>query len=625
MRKHFEKNNKIVSANNSVIDELADDCPESEVEENINCLSEINEKRAEITTVMKQLLYDVTKQENDAKKSLSAPATEKPKPVKCQLERLKVQQFNGNVRDYPSWKLNFTHCMAKYCLDEDEQLQRLKEAILPPVHKEITHCLTIQSAYEILDQNYGNEDELMTLLLHDIKSCQPIKHSNFKSLKSFAAEICAFITRVKDLNKTCDLKAEYVLVDIMEKLPRDDQYKYKVYCWDKSIQKSLESLAAWITEEAQRRHFVTDDIKRSSSSTYAVSAELQNKESTTSKHYACLLGCNNSHMLKDCPIFKSKNVTERWNIVKANKCCFCSLKKGHFTLECNEKKRCSKENCMKNHNLLLHSDNHNGPPSVTPPISSSVSIACGYLPVVQVKIYDGFGVTHNAVAMLDSGSQQSLVRKAFANRLRLKGSQSQDLEIQLAGGGGHVERSRNYELKMSADDCSPIFNLSVMSLETVCGDITPIDKGVFTRYPHLVDVLSKIYQDGGKVDLLIGTNFPTAFKEAGSCYSTDQDAPIAKQTPLGWVLLGELSSDTSPTRYVNHVNVINEPNIDKMFEIDNLGVKPTHACTCNDNKLAESAFIEQFKKSVQFQPDGRLEMKMPWKEGHPSFPDNPWH
>ena len=206
--------------------------------------------------------------------------------------------------------------------------------------------------------------------------------------------------------------------------------------------------------------------------------------------------------------------------------------------------------------------------------------------------------------------------------LRLKGSQSQDLEIQLAGGGGHVECSRNYELKMSADDCSPIFNLSVMSLETVCGDITPIDKGVFTRYPHLVDVSSKIYQDGGKVDLLIGTNFPTAFKETGSCYSTDQDAPIAKQTPLGWVLLGELSSDISPTRYVNHVNVINEPNIAKIFEIDNLGVKPTHACTCNDNELAESAFIEQFKKSVQFQPDGRLEMKMPWKEGHPSFPDN---
>ena len=206
---------KIVSANNSVIDELADDCPESEAEENINYLSEINKKRAEITTVMKQLLYDVTKQENDAKKSRSPPAIEKPKPVKCQLERLKVQQFNGNVRDYPSWKLNFRHCMAKYCLDEDEQLQRLKEAILPPVHKEITHCLTIQSAYEILDQSYGNEDELMTLLLHDIKSCQPIKHSNFKSLKSFAAEIRAFITRVKDLNKTCDLKAEYVLVDIM--------------------------------------------------------------------------------------------------------------------------------------------------------------------------------------------------------------------------------------------------------------------------------------------------------------------------------------------------------------------------------------------------------------------------
>lgn len=614
-----EMYDRIISANDEVIISLSEDCSESEVEENMNYVAEVDKVRAEVTTVMSKLISEKMKEDSPTQSMSPSPVLNQP--VKCQLERLKVQQFAGNMRDYPSWKLSFEHCMYKYCPDEDERLQRLKEAVLPPVRKEVAHCLSMKSAMEILDQGYGNEDELMTLLLHDIKSLQPIKYGNFKNLKSFAADIRAFITRVKDLGKDCDLKADYLLVDIMEKLPREDQYKFKVYCRDKEKSKSLESLAKWLSEEAQLRHIVTDEQKKpgcsTSISSNTASAKTENNESTR-KNQSCLIECTDSHLLKDCPIFTSKNVAERWEIVKLNKCCFCCLKRGHHTQICYEKKSCPKPNCNKNHHVLLHLDSYPQPPISTSAINV---VGCGQLPVVKIKVFDDYGVSHSAVAMIDSGSQQSLVKKAFTNRLRLKSSRSQDLEIQLAGGGGHIERSSNYDLKVAADEYSPIYNLDAMSLETVCGDVTPIDKEALKKHPHLTGIASKAYLEGGKVDLLIGTNFPTAFKETGSCYTADQNAPIAKQTPLGWILLGDLN-DVNHTPYVNHVSVVSEPNIAKMFEIDSLGVKPTRACTCSDDELAESAFIEHFKESVRFQSDGRLEMKMPWKPGHPSFPDN---
>ena len=69
----------------------------------------------------------------------------------------------------------------------------------------------------------------------------------------------------------------------------------------------------------------------------------------------------------------------------------------------------------------------------------------------------------------------------------------------------------------------------------VCGDIPPIDKSILISHPRVTDVVQQIYVKGGKVDLLIGTNFPITFKETTLCCSTDQSAPIVLNK---WRLVG---------------------------------------------------------------------------------------
>ncbi|KAK6181003.1 hypothetical protein SNE40_008952 [Patella caerulea] len=254
-----------------------------------------------------------------------------------------------------------------------------------------------------------------------------------------------------------------------------------------------------------------------------------------------------------------------------------------------------KSGCEMNHQPLLHED-HSRSTQANSSSSSINSAGCCQLPVVKVHVQDDYGVTHEAIAMIDSGSQQSLIRKSFANKLRLRGSQPQDIHIRSAGGCEMFEKSKIYALKISDVNNSQVYELTASSLETVCGDIPPIENHNLSLYPHLSGLLDLIYCDCRKVDLLIGTNFPTAFKDLGSCCISDENAPIAKQTPLGCVLLGELGQQS--LLWIHRIL----PHFLKL--------------------IAESAFIGSLKSNTKFLPDGRIQMKMPWKPGHPSFPDN---
>ena len=56
--------------------------------------------------------------------------------------------------------------------------------------------------------------------------------------------------------------------------------------------------------------------------------------------------------------------------------------------------------------------------------------------------------------------------------------------------------------------------------------------------------------------------------------------------------------------------------IKKLLHQDLLGVKPTKLCTCSENVLRESKFMKSLAASTTL-VEGRIQVKMPWKEGGP--------
>ncbi|KAG1714185.1 hypothetical protein GQR58_001811 [Nymphon striatum] len=242
-----------------------------------------------------------------------------------------------------------------------------------------------------------------------------------------------------------------------------------------------------------------------------------------------------SLMDKHCFITQMKDLKKSMilKLTIFKRCCFCCMKPGHQSRTCYEQRKCEKPQCSKTHHSLLHED-------LTQPIQSntnSLNTEGGYLPVVKIYMIDDFGVKHEAIPMIDSGSLQSLIRKSFANKIRVQGSNPQNLKIKLAGGKDFTESSKLNELKMSAIHDLHVYKLNAMSLQTLYGDVGLVNKRLFSEHPHLTGVSDEIYQDGGKINLLIGTNFPTAFKDINSCYSSNPEAPIAKQSPLGRIIV----------------------------------------------------------------------------------------
>jgi hypothetical protein len=65
---------------------------------------------------------------------------------------------------------------------------------------------------------------------------------------------------------------------------------------------------------------------------------------------------------------------------------------------------------------------------------------------------------------------------------------------------------------------------------------------------------------------------------------------------------------------VQKVKIMND--IKKLPHQDLLGVKPTKLCTCSENVLRESKFVRSLATSTTL-VDGRIQVKIPWKEGGP--------
>ena len=62
---------------------------------------------------------------------METPTELGPKP-KSNLERIKVPQFSGNIKNYRTWKRIFKDTMSRNSQDEGSRLARLIEAIQPP-------------------------------------------------------------------------------------------------------------------------------------------------------------------------------------------------------------------------------------------------------------------------------------------------------------------------------------------------------------------------------------------------------------------------------------------------------------------------------------------------------------
>ena len=574
------------------------------------------------------------------------------KPNSSGLQRLPVPTWDGSRRSYATWKKEFNHWMTKYGQDKDEQLQRFRNAMPQGSWwtEQVKTSKTIDSAWKILDTEFADRRKLMDELLSEINNLRPVRRDS-KSFTHFATTIACYVNDMED--NGCPVlessEAPFLMSQLLSKLDPKDNSDFGREMKREGIEETVSNLIAWLHQEASiRSRGKTSPVSEGRIEGRRDKGPKKTENNATSSEETddetCPLNCKTKHHLAACPKFQNLTVNQKWEIVKQHWRCRKCLR-AHHTNDCKKPDGSTCDKCRKNHHRSLHNEksgetNTSLNPKAAPFQSQFQGPSASWngniqgnavyqksklkpvtgpvCPVQKVKVMTRNGNFVEVLAMLDSGSNTSLLSKNAARRLGLSGSATH-LTMNLAGGKKKSEPSQIIDITVaSLTDEDILKTLQVYTVTRPCSSAKTISKEQVGHYAHLKNVSNKLHLSGGAIDLLIGTDLVEAFVDIHTV-SGEPGEPIAKGNCFGWYVLGQFESNRSATSEIQSIEVGTVSaveDIKKLLHQDLLGVKPTKLCTCSENVLRESKFMKSLAASTTL-VDGRIQVKMPWKEGGP--------
>ena len=440
------------------------------------------------------------------------------KPNASGLQRLPVPTWDGSRRSYATWKKEFNHWMTKYGQDKDEQLQRFRNAMPQGSWwtEQVKTSKTIDSAWKILDTEFADRRKLMDELLSEINNLRPVRRDS-KSFTHFATTIACYVNDMED--NGCPVlessEAPFLMSQLLSKLDPKDNSDFGREMKREGNEETVSNLIAWLHQEASiRSRGKTSPVSEGRSEGRRDKGPKKTENNATSSEETddetCPLNCKTKHHLAACPKFQNLTVNQKWEIVKQHWRCRKCLR-AHHTNDCKKPDGSTCDKCRKNHHRSLHNEksgetNTSLNPKAAPFQSQFQGPSASWngniqgnavyqksklkpvtgpvCPVQKVKVMIRNGNFVEVLAMLDSGSNTSLLSKNAARRLGLSGSATH-LTMSLAGGKKKSEPSQIIDITVaSLTDEDILKTLQVYTVTRPCSsaktisrskwDITPI-------------------------------------------------------------------------------------------------------------------------------------------------------
>lgn len=619
-------------------------------------LKKVNEK--EKTSQDQSNVKVVEDANSDVVKILQKLTDQEIKAAPVKLEGLKLPVWNGEDKDFYSWKRVFLSVMCEAKETTDQAIISRMLTTIPEVWKsKIALCKSMNEVWK--EFSYTITPEIVQEQVYiDFKR---LRHLNTdpesKDIRDFIGGVRMFIRRMTDLEKDKETETDACLSDVKYKIGPSLNLNYSNFMALKKEAHSLTSLLEYLEREATVRASCAKPKAREKEkdkgrkgvngrvNSYGRVDDNEGRFSGNSgnKKYPCGY-CEKDHDINNCGNFASKSVEDRRKFIMETRRCFNCLRKGHRSYLCRSEKKCDK--CCQHHHTLLHLDGMNPKAAEFKPQPETASgtgvyhcvsgiESSTFMPVVKIEVLDMRGRPQTATALLDSGSDTSLVRRGLLKKLGLENSgEETELSYVHAGGGIRTEKSSYVPMRIaSADLSSGLFEIMVYAVNKPCHSSKKISAELFDNHPYLKPVKDKVYRLGGNIDLLLGNDQAYLLRDLESlCDETrPEENPVAVRSLLGWYIVGGCNNKASKAQIsaaqvlsVNSVTKIrnSEEDIKNMFENDILGIQATRLCVCSESELSESAFIQHVTENTK-RVDDRLEVKIPWKEGYPeALPNN---
>ena len=537
-----------------------------------------------------------------------------------------MPMFYGDVRKYFIFKADFQHAVEKYYSERDA-ITILRSCLGPEPAKLIEGISSdLKSAWNYLDQNYGDPRIVSDVVTSDIerfKAVQPGEDHRFCDLVNLVRRSYNILKEVK---RPQDIDNTHVISLIERKMTKEDLRVWARHIYVQKLEPSMCNFLKWMDEE-MTAHFrsgvairKTGNSNRPSvNSLVAVGNENPSYDRNKTQKYCYV--CNASHYVDKCPRFKAMAPSERWEIVKEQRACFSCLKGGkrHTAANCSRRKECSEKNsdgstCRKSRHKLLHSER----PSGSAQIASLQDKSMALLPVVTgaIKAQHNAGLFTEATMFLDSGAQLSMIRNDLAETLGLENKPIKIL-ISTVGGVEQELTTKMYKFHVCSVDGKTVQVIQAVGIPQISSEVSEVDVTALANLFGLGQ--NQIKRKPGQIDVLIGINYSRFHLGETKVKGT----LVARKSPLGWVIFGSNAEDLTPQiKQVSLIRLSQSVDMTEFWTTETMGVS-IRPCTCEDVKLSaqEREELKIIEGSCQLQGN-KWTMKYPWKRSPLDLPDN---
>uniref|UniRef100_A0A5S6R5R3 CCHC-type domain-containing protein n=1 Tax=Trichuris muris TaxID=70415 RepID=A0A5S6R5R3_TRIMR len=585
------------------------------------------------------------------------------------LPKMEIPKFSGRARDWPMFITSFRQSVHDVLDSDADRLNILRELLSDGVKGSVSKYLYHPKCYQellcVLERRYGNPQKIVHACLKSIEALPTWKDFDLPGLRRFSNELQGIVATLSLGDHCAELESAGNLMAVVKRMPerlRDDWGRHVVEHYSRQ-RPSLCDLSDWLETRTEAAEMVSDEsddearakpvhagrrFRRPSVYTAVVRHTEQppvrdGPAVGAPSGHPCVV-CRGNHRLARCKTFQEMPIEKRADVIKANNCCYRCLENDHVSRNCSSRQRCRKNGCNALHHPLFH-----GAPRLYParPCSASRTTeqppepfagavkqrpraakwAC-MLPIVPLLVAGRDGRMIRTMALLDKGSEVSMIRLDLADKLHLTGptescrfatfhANDPTLSVRRVS---FTVRSQDGLFELNIEDA---YAVPKLHLNRKAVDI----KDIVSRFEYLREIERELPLTGGEVAVLIGIDNPSAHEIIQ--YRTDPDRPRSPQatlTPFGWCLVGPFApysglhsrkcfgitlADTSDGSSLSEM-------MERFFDVDIFGMKPKDLdITSPDERRA----LRILEATTRFTGE-RYEAGLLWKTDDPRLPDN---
>lgn len=538
--------------------ELLRDAPKEVLKGHTYLNEKLCDRVEEAYLTNKGLLLDclrhLRQQEAAASSSLTSSEVKSSAP-RTTLPRIQLPQFSGRYEDWPAFRDLFTSILGRDPgTTSVEKLHYLKTCVKGEAELLIQNFPTTGEnfgrAWAALSGYYENKRLLVRAYLANFLALPKMRNESASELRKIFHGVRAAVSSLNGIGRPIKSSEDlfvYLIVELLDPRSRRE--------WETSISDTTEPPAYAILEKFLDRRLHTLESMQPLKTETTTAKPGQGSQKVTRSHLArkqeskpdskrgrCSL-CQKDHFLMLCDDYKRKSATERKQHIDENHLCLNCLGR-HKVSECSSKKDCTA--CGSRHHTSIHDACRESEGTKTSHIaheSAEKSVAV-LLATALVRVADRHGTWHFARALVDQGSESSIIGESLVQRLKLKRSPA---SVSVFGVGGQktaVCKGR-VSLAITPRAGGPILHATALVLPRLtvyAGGLDIEDRS----WPHLhgLHLADPGYKTAGPIEILLGADVFSIILQSG-LRKGGARAPVAQNTSLGWILSGVIGDAAS--------------------------------------------------------------------------------